>query len=86
LRAALVESGDPLAGFRPPEGASAALVATQRRFLADQIAEQRAKLAALDRQQAQKEAERAASAATVGKIEALLPILQQQLEVRKTLY
>src|SRR5215472_13466942 len=49
LRAALSD-GDVLANFQPPEGAPAALVATQRKFLADQTAEQQAKLAVLDRQ------------------------------------
>jgi hemolysin D len=39
LRAALAESGDPLASFQPPAGASPELVATQRKFLADQLAE-----------------------------------------------
>src|SRR5262249_12395137 len=82
----LVDSGDREASFQPPAGVAPELVATQRKFLADQLAEQRAKLAGLDRQQAQKQAERATSAATVAKIEALVPILQQQLDVRKTLY
>src|SRR5216683_57763 len=45
-----------------------------------------AQLAALDRQLAQKEAERATSAATIGKIEAVIPLLQQQLDMRKTLF
>src|SRR5262245_46902627 len=53
LRAALSD-GDMLANFQPPEGAPAALVATQRKFLADQTAEQQAKLAVLDRQRAQR--------------------------------
>src|SRR5215472_10412978 len=57
LRAVLSETGDPIANFKPPEGASPDLVATQRQFLLDQIAEQQAKLAALDRQAAQKVAE-----------------------------
>src|SRR6516225_9378729 len=48
LRAALSD-GDVLANFDPPGGAPAALVATQRKFLADQTAEHRAKLAVLDR-------------------------------------
>ncbi len=52
------------------------LVATQRQYLLDQTAEQRTKLAALDRQRAQKEAERATSAATIAKIEAMIPLLQ----------
>jgi hemolysin D len=86
LRAALADGSDPLAGFEPPKGASAALIATQRRFLLDQTAEHRAKLAALDRQQAQKEAERTTSAATIAKITRLIPLLQQQAEIRQTLY
>jgi hemolysin D len=73
LRAALSDS-DVLANFNPPEGAPAALVATQRKFLADQAAEHQAKLAVLDRQRTQKEAERATIAATVDKIEASRPI------------
>jgi len=63
-----------------------ALVTIQRKFLADQTAEQQAKLAVLDRQRAQKEAERATIAATVDKIEASLPVMQERVEMRKTLY
>jgi hemolysin D len=85
LRAALSD-GDVLANFQPPEGAPAALVATQRKFLADQAAEHQATLAVLDRQRAQKEAERATIAATVDKLEASLPVLQERVEMRKTLY
>jgi len=85
LRAALADGPDPLADFHPPEGASAALVATERQYLTTQTAEHRAKLAALDRQMAQKEAERTTSAATIAKIEAVIPLLQQQVDVRKTL-
>ncbi|HEY2528811.1 MAG TPA: HlyD family type I secretion periplasmic adaptor subunit [Xanthobacteraceae bacterium] len=85
LRAALSD-GDVLASFKPPEGAPASLVAVQRKFLADQAAEQQAKLAVLDHQRAQREAERATIAATVNKLEASLPVLQQRLDIRKTLY
>jgi hemolysin D len=85
LRAAL-SGGDVVANFEPPEGAPAALVATQRKFLADQTAEQQAKLAVLDRQRAQKEAERTTIAATVAKLDASLPVLQERLDIRKTLY
>jgi hemolysin D len=62
------------------------MVATQRNFLTDQTAEQYSKLAVLDRQRAQKEAELATTAATVAKLEASLPVLQERLEIRKTLY
>jgi hemolysin D len=86
LRAALADGPDPLADFQPPAGASAQLVASQRQYLLTQTSESRAKLAALDRQLAQKEAERATSAATIAKIEAVIPLLQQQVDVRKTLF
>ena len=69
LTAALSEDADPVASFRPPEGASAALAATQRRFLAQQIEEHRAKLAALDGQKVQKQAELDTIVATVQKLE-----------------
>src|SRR5204863_6200336 len=86
VRAALAGGPDPLVDFHPPVGAGPAEIATQRQHLITQTAEIRAKLAALDRQLAQKEAERATSAATVAKIEALIPLLQQQVDMRKTLF
>jgi hemolysin D len=84
LRAALAD-GDPLAAFHPPDGAPEGLLATQRQLLIDQNSEQRAKLAALDRQRMQREAERATYAATIAKIEAMIPILQQRVDIRKYL-
>jgi hemolysin D len=86
LRASLADSPDPLAEFHPPAGADSALVSMQRQFLLTQTAEQHAKLAALDGQKTQKEAERATAAAAIGKIEALIPLLQQQVDMRKTLF
>ena len=86
LRAALTEDGEPLANFHPPEQASREMIATQRQFLRDQVDEQRAKIAALDRQRAQKEAERNSIAATIEKLNVTLPVLAQRLEIRKTLY
>jgi hemolysin D len=86
LRAILSEDADPLASFKPPAGASPELIATQRQFLLDQAAEQRAKLAALERQATEKVAARTTAATMIGKIEAVLPLLQQQVDIRKTLY
>jgi hemolysin D len=86
LSAALDGDPDPLAGFRPPEGADPSLVATQRQFLSQQIDEQRAKLAALDNQKIQKAAELATILATVNKIEAVLPVLQERVDIRQLLY
>jgi hemolysin D len=86
LRAALASDANPLEDFRPPEGASPALIEMTRLFLISQTAEQQAKLAALDQQLAQKEAERAAVAATIGKLEATIPLLGERVDVRKQLY
>jgi hemolysin D len=83
LRAAL--SDNPEGMFQPPTGASPALVNMQRKFLAQQIDEHRAKLAALDRQRAQKEAERATIAATIAKLDASGPLIQQRVDIRKYL-
>jgi hemolysin D len=86
LHAALASGPDPLSDFYPPPGANPTIVATQRDFLAAELAELRSKLAALDSQRAQKEAEAAAVAATIGKIEALIPLLKQQVDIRRTLF
>ncbi|WP_420970707.1 HlyD family type I secretion periplasmic adaptor subunit [Bradyrhizobium sp. B120] len=83
LRAAL--AGDPLAAFQPPQGASAADIDLHRQFLISQRAEQQAKLAEIERQQGQKEAERATIAVNVAKIQATIPVLTERVEIRKTL-
>jgi hemolysin D len=84
LRAVLSE--DPVGNYVPPVGAPPEMVATQRQFLHDQVEEQRAKVAALDLQRAQKQAERDTVAATVDKLESTLPVLAERLAMRKTLY
>ncbi|MGA6964123.1 MAG: HlyD family type I secretion periplasmic adaptor subunit, partial [Xanthobacteraceae bacterium] len=86
LTAALSEGDDPVANFHPPEGASPELIAMHRRFLISQMAEHRAKVAALDKQRAQKEAERSTTAATVTKLEATIPVVQQRADIRGALY
>jgi membrane fusion protein, hemolysin D len=86
LKAALANEADPLAAFAAPPDASPTLVASQRQLLLTQISEQRAKLAALERETVQKDAERATAAAEIGKIEALIPLLRQQVDMRKTLF
>lgn len=85
LRAELSD-GDALSNFKPPAHAPPALVAVQRKFLADQTAEQHDKLAVLDRRRDEKAAERDAIGATIKKLQASLPILQERLDIRKTLY
>src|SRR5712691_6081900 len=85
LRAALAAGDDPLADFTPPADADPALLRTQRELLLHQVAEHRAKVGALDRQQAQKEAEHATTAATIHKLETMIPAIQPRVDIRKTL-
>jgi hemolysin D len=85
LRAAFAAGDDHAADFIPPAGADPILVSTQRQLLHSQITEHRAKIAALSRQQAQKEAEYATTGATIHKLEAMIPVVQQRVDIRKTL-
>lgn len=85
-RAALTEGDDPLAEFHPPESASPSLVQMHRQYLMSQASELRAKLAVLARQREQKDAERATIAASIGKLEATIPVVEQRYEVRKILF
>jgi hemolysin D len=86
LHAALAAGDDTAADFAPPEDAPVALVAAQRRVLKHQVAEHLAKVAALARQEAQKEAEQATIAATIRKLETTIPVVQQRADIRKALY
>jgi hemolysin D len=86
LRATLSSRVDPLEDFRPPEGANPALIEMSRQFLISQVAEQQGKLAALDRQLKQKEAERETITAAIAKIETTIPVLAQRVDIRKYLY
>jgi len=81
LRAALADGDD----FAPPAKADPAIVSTQRQLLLHQVAEHRAKLAALDRQAAQKTAEVATTGATIQKLEAVIPVVQTRVDMRKSL-
>jgi hemolysin D len=85
LHAALADTDDPLAVFHPPEGAGPALIAMQRQFLVAQVTEHRAKIAALDGQRAQKEAELGTISATVEKLEAVIPTIEERVNIRKAL-
>ena len=85
LRAALAGGDEPAADFTPPADADPALIRTQRQLLLNQVTEHRAKIAALARQQAQKEAEQATTAATIHKLETMIPVIQPRVDIRKTL-
>ena len=86
LRAALAGNDNPVADFQPPPGASESLVNMHVQYLISQTAEHRAKLAGLDRQKAQKEADRAVIDATAEKLSAVIPPLQERVDTRKYLY
>jgi hemolysin D len=86
LRAALAADINPIADLAAPAGASQRLVEMHRQFLASQKAEHAAKLAEIDRQLAQKDAERETIAATIAKLRATIPLLQERVDVRKYLY
>jgi hemolysin D len=86
LSAAMSGAADPLTAFHPPEEAGPTMVAMQRQFLLHQVDEHRAKIAALDGQKAQKEAELATINATVAKLDAILPVLKERVEIKKVSY
>jgi len=85
LRAALAGDDDPVANFVTPAGADPDLIGAQRQLLLNQVTEHRAKIAALSRQQAQKEAEQAMTSSTIHKLEAIIPVVQSRVDIRKTL-
>jgi hemolysin D len=86
LRAALAGKGDPLAEFKPPQDASADLIQMHRRFLLSQTAEQNAKIAGIERQVAQKEAERATIKASIEKLQATITPLKERVAIREHLF
>ena len=85
LRAALAGGGDPATEFTPPVGADPGLVSTQRALLLNQVMEHRAKIAALEGQGAQREAEQATIAATIHKLETMIPVIRPRVEIRESL-
>jgi hemolysin D len=86
LQAAITNKDDPLAAFNPPANAPADLVSMQRGYLISQTSEQKAKLASLDGQLAQKVAERKTIQASVDKLKATTAPLQQRVEIREQLF
>src|SRR6476659_9641891 len=81
LRAALGGGDDRVADFTPPDDADPSLISTQRQLLLSQVTEHRAKIAALSRQQAQKEAEQATIAASIRK-----PLMEKELGSKLTYF
>jgi hemolysin D len=86
LRAALAARDDPLEDFKPPPEMPEEFVVTQRQLLLTQVQEHRVKIAEIERQISQKDAERQTIAATIAKLEATIPLLQERADLRKYLY
>jgi hemolysin D len=86
LRALLDGSDDPAERFVAPPDASPAQVSVQRRLLANQNAEYRAKLANLDGQIGQTNAAHEAAAAEVKKLDRAIPLLRQRVDALRQLY
>jgi hemolysin D len=86
LRAALADSADPVADFHSSLEADPMLVANERQLLIDQVNEEGAKLATLDREAAEKAAERDTAQATIDKLAAEIPLQQQRVQMRQTLF
>lgn len=82
LQAALAGVDDPNADMVVPSGASAAQADMERTLLRNQIAEFHAKIANLDRQIAEHQANRDAVAATVEKLKLTIPLIQQKVDAR----
>lgn len=75
----------PLDRFEPPAEAPAELVATQRALLLAQVAEQQARLAAIDADAARRQAERRAIESGIRRIERSLPLLRERAQARNDL-
>jgi hemolysin D len=83
LRASLTD--DPEKMFVPPPEADATTVATQRAVLLSQVAEHRARVAALDDEMARRRSDRAAIRATISKFERTVPLVRERAQARTTL-
>ncbi len=81
LRAALEGSRR----FQPPDGADPALLALQRAILVNQLAARDASLAAIDSQERQRRAEKAALAAEKARLAATLPLIREQVQAKRGL-
>lgn len=86
LQAAIADKDNPVSAFAPPSDAPADLLQVYRGMLVSQNSEQKAKLATIDSQLAQKVAERDTIQASVDKLKSTIVPLQQRVEIREQLY
>ncbi|WP_263351353.1 HlyD family type I secretion periplasmic adaptor subunit [Acidicapsa acidisoli] len=85
LKASLSTADDPATDFIAPEEATEDQIALQKSLLTSQVAEQRAKLAGLDRQIAQYGGNLAAVQSNISKITEALPYLEKKARARQSL-
>ncbi len=83
LRAGLDTGSDPDAAFVPPPEAPPAQVARTRATMVEQASAQQNKVGALDQQIAQKTAEAEGIAALIAKLEASLPFVTEEADIRR---
>lgn len=81
LRAALAGERQ----FAAPTGAGAALITLQRSILINQLTAREASLAAIDSQERQRRAEKAALAAEKARLAATLPLIREQVQAKRNL-
>jgi hemolysin D len=86
LTAALESETNPDARFEPPQGATPEQVRMGEQFLAGQVSQFRSKLASLAGDEAQKRAELESQKVSIGKIQTLLPLMEERTQMRKTLF
>lgn len=86
LQALLSDNRDPQNAFTAPPEADVGQIALHRQLIESALAEYNAKMSELDRQVAREQANRDAVLANIQKIETVLPLLREQLEMRRTLF
>jgi hemolysin D len=86
LTAALGSENDADVRFVPPEGATPEQARMGEQFLAGQVSQHRSKLASLASEEAQKRAELESQKVSIGKIQTLLPLMEERTQMRKTLF
>ena len=86
LTAALKSESDPSVQFAPPPGADVEQANMGEQYFLGQVALYRSKLAALAEEEAQKLAERDSLKVAIGKTQALIPLMDERTQMRKTLF
>jgi hemolysin D len=74
-----------LSAFQPPPGADPALVEGQRNLLVTEVRDHAAKLAQIDDEIRSREAQQAQIAASIGKLDRVIPLLAEAETARRTL-